>query len=176
MPSPCRPFIFYLVLLQSVKLQESWVCPLAFLWGRVCITMWTVRCVCKPWGGLQGFFELCIPQILFWKCKGIQSFKGTHWWVAVLPYDVKLSWRTRVVFQHWRNHRLNTGAGRRNSCVPWLSKHQPIPVEILQWNQLPGSWDWDLGEGTCGFQELLKSAGVCVLLHKFSGAMEMHIC
>lgn len=62
-------------------------------------------------------------------------------------------------FQDWRNHRLKTGAGRRNSCVPWVSKHQPIPTEIFQWNQLPGVWGKAAGHG---FQELMKSVGLCV--------------
>lgn len=104
------------------------------------------------------------------------SIKGTPRWFAVLPYAVIILggcvWDFRI---EELNHRLETGAGRRNSCVPWLSKHQPIPAEILECNQLPGVGTGLWGKAPVhGFQELLKSVGV--LLHKFIRATEMHIC
>lgn len=61
-------------------------------------------------------------------------------------------------FQGWGNHRLNTGAGRRSSRVPWLSKPQPIPAETVHWD---GTGTGALGKAPVhGLQELLKSGGV----------------
>lgn len=155
-PSPCHPFIFYLILLQSVKLQvlglSSWFFVRKSLYHHMDSQELWCWWVCRLWGALQGFFWIVHTLNLFWRCKKPSNLKvplvvccSSSWCRALLEDECGISGLGKSQAEHWCWEKEQ------------LCEQTPaIPAEILQW-----SGTGALGKAPVhGLQELLKSAGV----------------